>query len=201
MDQEHKFLTAPVAIIIAGIIIAGAILISSGTIKLQNPSKTNTAANTTPAPTNTAAIPIIASGPASVAPTAPGVKTFLEKANAEICKEDNKPIVYLFSTTWCPHCQWVNDTFNKVAKEYVNSGKIKAYHWEIDIKDDTLTTAKETEVPAKDLAIYQEFNPGGSIPTFVLGCKYFRVGNGYEQQQDLASEETEFRAAINDLLK
>ncbi|MEK7653096.1 MAG: thioredoxin family protein [Patescibacteria group bacterium] len=133
--------------------------------------------------------------------TAAGVKTFSAKKGATICQEDGKPVIYLFSTTWCPHCQWISDTFDATVKKYVDEGKIVAYHWELDTNDNTLTSAKETQIPAEATAIYQEFNPQGSIPTFVFGCKYFRVGNGYEQQQDLAAEKAEFEAAINDLLK
>lgn len=139
----------------------------------------------------------LAQDPANV----PGVATFSEKKGAEICREDGKPVVYLFSTTWCPHCQWISQTFDDVVKKYVDEGKIVAYHWEVDTYDNTLTPQKETVVPAKDLAIYKEFNPGGSIPTFVFGCKYSRIGNGYEQKQDLNAEIAEFEALINDLIK
>ena len=51
------------------------------------------------------------------------------------------------------------------------------------------------------MAIFKEFNPQGSIPTFVFGCKYYRVGNGYEQQDDKAAEEAEFRAVFDELVK
>ncbi|MDO8668676.1 MAG: thioredoxin domain-containing protein [Candidatus Buchananbacteria bacterium] len=138
-----------------------------------------------------------AQNPANVA----GVATFSEKAGAEICKEDGKPVVYLFSTTWCPHCQWIKDAFDEVVKKYVEAGKIVAYHWEVDINDNALTPEKESVVPAKDLAIYREFNPGGSIPTFVFGCKYSRIGNGFEQQDDLNAEKSEFEALIKDIIK
>ncbi len=142
----------------------------------------------------------VEAGPATEAITVTGVTTFSQKAGAEICKEDGKPVVYLFSTTWCPHCTWIKDTFDKVAKEYVNKGLIVARHWEIDTNDDTLTPAVETTVPADQMAVYSEFNPQGSIPTFVFGCKYFRIGNGFESQQDLASEEKEFRALFDNLI-
>ena len=127
--------------------------------------------------------------------------TFAVKSDAEICTEDGKPVIYLFSTTWCPHCKWITETFESTVQEYVDAGQIVARHWEIDINDDTLTDEAETEVPAEQLAVYKEFNPGGSIPTFVFGCKYSRIGNGYEQQQDLEAEESEFRAVIEKLLE
>ena len=124
--------------------------------------------------------------------------TFTATGN-QPCSENGKPLVMLFSTTWCPHCQWIKDTFDSTAKSY--GDKIAAYHWEIDTGDNTLTDAAETKVPAELLAYYQKYNPKGSIPTFVFGCEYTRIGNGYERQGDLAAEENEFRAIIDGLVK
>lgn len=140
-------------------------------------------------------------GPEIEPVTTAGIETFYQKKDATICKENGKPVVYLFSTTWCPHCEWVSETFDKVVKKYVADGKIVAYHWELDINDNTLTPAKESSVPAEAQAVYQEFNPNGSIPTFVIGCKYFRVGNGHEAANDLVAEEKELKAAIDAVLK
>ena len=136
-------------------------------------------------------------------PTEPveAVGTFSVKNDAEICTEDGKPVVYLFSTTWCPHCKWITETFESTVQKYIDSGDIVAYHWEIDINDDTLTEAEEGEVPQEHLAVYQEFNPRGSIPTFVFGCKYYRIGNGYERSGSLDDEEAEFKQVIDSLLE
>ncbi|MBU2101070.1 thioredoxin family protein [Candidatus Micrarchaeota archaeon] len=127
------------------------------------------------------------------------IKTFSAK-DGSACLEDGKPVIRLFSTTWCPHCVWIKDTFDSVVKEYVDSGKIIAYHWELDTGDNTLTEEVETVVPDSETAIYREFNPKATIPTFVFGCKYSRVGNGFESSKDLVSEEKEFKAVIETLL-
>jgi len=127
------------------------------------------------------------------------VLTF-EMQDDELCAEDGKPLVILFSTTWCPHCKWITDTFESVVKEYVDQGLIAAYHWEIDINDDTLTEEIETVVNPDHMALYTKYNPKGSIPTFVFGCQYTRIGNGYESQDDLAAEEAEFRTVIEALV-
>ncbi len=198
MDQPKPFLTPSVAIVIGSIVISLAILVGTGTISLQNNVKgvKTTTVDNKPAPTTQQNNQSVA----TVTPTNPKIKTFSEKKDAQILKEDGKPVIYLFSTTWCPHCQWIKETFDKVAKEYVDAGEIKAYHWEIDTNDNTLTEAKEDKVPEKDMVVYQEFNPQGSIPTFVFGGKYFRTGNGYEKEKDLVLEEAEFRAVIEDLI-
>jgi len=70
----------------------------------------------------------------------------------------------------------------------------------LDTGDNTLTQTVETYVPEEEKKIYSEFNPGNTIPTFVFGCKYYRIGNGYEAENDLVSEKREFIAVINALL-
>jgi thiol-disulfide isomerase/thioredoxin len=121
--------------------------------------------------------------------------------NAQICVEDGKPVIFLFSITGCPNCKWIKSTFDETVKEYVGSGKIIARHWELDTKDDSLTAGVETSVPESDFAVYKAFNPRDTVPTFVFGCKYYRVGGGYEKQNDLDSEEREFRMVIEHLIE
>jgi thiol-disulfide isomerase/thioredoxin len=125
--------------------------------------------------------------------------TFLE-VNEPVCKENGKVAIYMFSTSWCPHCQWAKPIFEKAAKEYIAKGKIVAHNWELDTNDDTLTTVKETAIPANASALYEKYNPQGSIPTFIFGCKYYRVGTGNERTGDKAAEEKEFRDLIDKLL-
>jgi thiol-disulfide isomerase/thioredoxin len=128
------------------------------------------------------------------------IKTF-QVVDGPVETVNGKPVIRLFSTTWCPHCQWIKSTYDSIVKEYADQGKIVAYHWELDTKDNTLTPEVEGSVPASEMAVYQKFNPGGSIPTFVLGGKYYRVGNGYEQEQNLTLEEKELRAVIDELIR
>ena len=128
-----------------------------------------------------------------------GIMSF-ESVSGDICREDGKPIIRLFSTTWCPHCQWIADTFDDVVQMYVDDGLIVAHHWELDIGDDTLTSQVEQAVPDDEIAVFLEFNPQESIPTFVFGCKYYRIGTAYERENDLDSEAAEFKAVIEALL-
>ncbi len=121
--------------------------------------------------------------------------------NEQICLENGKPLILLFSTTNCPHCVWIKPTFDNTVAEYVKSGKIFARHWEVNINDDTLTPEAETMIPDSDLKLYYSFNPGKTVPTFIFGCKYYRVGTGYERQKDLTLEEKEFREIIEHLIE
>jgi len=206
MEEQNKGINQQFLLgLFAGVAVVAVIgMIIMGVVLISNQSKSGSVAgvlDTSGTNEDKTQQQETAQGPEIETVTAPGIETFYQKKNATICKEGGKPIVYLFSTTWCPHCQWVKDTFDKVVKEYVKAGKIVAYHWELDTNDNTLTSAKESSVPVKDKAVYQEFNPSGSIPTFVIGCKYFRIGNGHEAANDLAAEEKELRAAIDAVLK
>lgn len=156
---------------------------------------------TTGTPAATAPLKSAPTAPAATATAVPASSiTTFQTTNGTVCKEGGKPVIRLFSTTWCPHCNWIQSTFDSVVSEYVSAGKIAAYHWELDTGDNTLTSATETSVPQSEMQVYQTFNPRGSIPTFVFGCKYYRVGNGHERENNLTAEEAEFRAVIETLL-
>jgi len=198
--MEDKYLI-PIAVLVAATLVAGALIYSKVNPGQQQAKITpDQTANDTQDTNqnnnqNTQPTPVLATG-------IPEVTSFAVKDDKQICKEDGKPVIYLFSTTWCPHCVWVKPIFDKIAKEYVSQGKIKAYHWELDTNDNSLTDAVETSVPQDQNAIYKEFNPTGSIPTFVFGCKYYRVGNGpgRETSNDTAAEEKELRALFDYLI-
>ena len=123
-------------------------------------------------------------------------KTFKETKD-DVCKEGDKPVIRLFSTTNCPKCMWVKGIFDSVAKEYLAEGKIEAYHWELDTGDNALTEKIEDGIPKAELVVFQKYNPESTVPTFIFGCKYVRIGIGYED--DINSEESEFRAIIEEL--
>ena len=129
------------------------------------------------------------------------IKTFKEEEEDAVCTKGGKPIIRLFSTTQCQSCMWIKGTYDKVAKEYINEGKIVAYHWDLKAEDDTLTGEVEGSVPESEMAVYGQFSPEGFVPTFVFGCRYYRVGAGYEMEGNLSKEEDEFRAVIEKLIE
>lgn len=111
-----------------------------------------------------------------------------EKLSDTPCLENGKPIIRYFSTTWCPHCKWVNPIFNDVMQEY--GDKIIVRHYEIDI-----STPSELE-----MAEFKKFSPNGNIPAYSFACQYYRIGNSFESTNDINAEKTEFRRVINLLL-
>ncbi|MEM5772503.1 MAG: hypothetical protein QXO19_01120 [Candidatus Aenigmatarchaeota archaeon] len=118
-----------------------------------------------------------------------------------ICTENGKPIIRMFSTSFCPHCTWAGPAFDKIAKEYVDKGLIVAYHWDLDTKDNLLTLTKEGDIPNSEIEIYKKFNPEYTVPTYIFGCRYYRIGNAFERENNLTAEEEEFRAVIEEILK
>jgi thiol-disulfide isomerase/thioredoxin len=115
-----------------------------------------------------------------------------------ICTENGKPIIRLYSTSGCGHCSWVKPAFNDVVDDYSN--RIVAHNWVLDKEDDALTPQDEDGIPPREYDIYDTFNPANTVPTFVFGCKYYRVGTAYEREDNLAAERSEFRNVIDALL-
>jgi len=94
---------------------------------------------------------------------------FKEAAGTEICKENEKPIVYFFGSENCPHCTWEHPILKEVADQFGDS---------IIFKENI-----DTDV---DQDLFLKYSPQGSIPAIVVGCKYYRVGSG-----EGSGEETE----------
>ncbi len=131
---------------------------------------------------------------------AAGFPSFIDNGG-EICTIDGKPVIRMYSTTTCPHCSWIKGTFDDMAREYVSQGKLAAMHWELDVRDDSLTLQKENSIPQEEIDLFLSNSNGGGVPTYVMGCRYSRLGNAHEGQGGLPAEEAEFRALIEHLIK
>lgn len=93
----------------------------------------------------------------------------------EICKKDEKPIVYFFGSESCPHCTWEHPILQKVVDKFKEN---------IDFRDNV-----DSE---NDMDIFSRYSTG-SIPTLILGCKYYRVGSGEQAGEE---EETKILTAL-----
>lgn len=120
------------------------------------------------------------------------IETFTE-TKEEICKEDGKIIIRLFSTTKNKASNWISSTFDDLAKDNKN---IILYHWQLDTGDNTLTATKEKGIPKKEVELFKKLNPKSTVPTYVFGCKYVRTGNAFDS---LEEEKAEFDAVIEQL--
>jgi hypothetical protein len=128
----------------------------------------------------------------------PLIRTFTDKGGA-VCRSGGKPIIRVYSKLECEHCQWSGPMFDRVAREYADEGLIVAHHWVFDTNDDILTDGQEKEMPALE---YDTFLIGNSttVPYFSFGCRFTRIGNGYQIQKRPDKEESEYRAVIEHLI-
>jgi len=85
---------------------------------------------------------------------------FYLKEDAEIITEDGKPIVYLFTSSTCPHCEWEKPVLQAVIDSFEGNVILK-------VREDT----------TEDQDVYNKFGQGG-VPLVVLGGKYYREGAG-----------------------
>jgi len=93
----------------------------------------------------------------------------------DLCQENSKPIVYFFGSSSCPHCIWEHPIVEKVANSF---GDLVSFHSNIEFETDQNVFGKYST---------------GSIPTLVLGCKYYRVGSGESSGEE---EETKNLTAL-----
>ncbi len=93
----------------------------------------------------------------------------------DVCKENDKPIVYFFGSKSCHHCMWEKPVMESVIAKF---GDKISFHSNIDTD--------------KDKEIFSKYSTGG-VPTLVLGCKYYRVGSGENAGQD---QETKVLTAL-----
>lgn len=113
----------------------------------------------------------------------------------EICKEQEKPVVYYFGSKSCPHCQWEKPILERVVSKF----------------QDKILFVDNTDTD-KNQDVFSKYSTGG-IPTLVFGCKYYRVGSGEgigEGEEEMAltalmckltdSEQTESCAAVQELI-
>lgn len=124
------------------------------------------------------------------------------KSGRDACtNEKGRPVVLLFSSSSCSHCEWVGEIFDPIVKAYMADGLIEAHHYDINTGDDLLTAEVETQIPPDYLQLKTDGDPRGLIPYFNFGCKYERVGNGHEKTDDAAAEGEEFCTVIETLIQ
>lgn len=112
-----------------------------------------------------------------------------------------QPVVFLFSSSLCSHCEWLGKIFDVIVANYVEEGKIEAHHYDVLSNDDLFTEAIETEIPEAILDLYHRGSPKDLVPYLNFSCKYERVGNGYEDKQDTEAEGREIMEVIDTLIK
>ena len=95
----------------------------------------------------------------------------------EICMEDEKPIIYFFGSDGCGHCKWEHPVIANVTSQF----------------EDYISLHDNMNNFTADQKIFGKYNPRGSVPTLVLGCKYYRVGAGASMGEE---QETKVLTAL-----
>lgn len=126
--------------------------------------------------------------------------TFKLDNQSRICTRGTRIIVRMYSNTTCEECIWVRDIYDKVVKEWTERGEIYPIRWEIDLEDNALTREKEEGIPPPEMHLFRRYSPEKKVPTFLIGCKYYREGTGYYETQDTVAEERELQKVISDLV-
>jgi thiol-disulfide isomerase/thioredoxin len=90
-----------------------------------------------------------------------------------ICLEKDKPVIYYFGSSTCPHCRWEHPIIKKATDKF--SGLI-SFHDNMDSQN--------------DLEIFTKYNDihSGYIPFLVFGCKYVRLGSGENVGEEIEME-------------
>ncbi len=127
----------------------------------------------------------------------PSFKTF-EDLGGSICALDGKPIIRMYSKDTCDHCKWSKPLFKEVMAEY--GGAVVAHIWEFGSEDDMMTADVEGLIPSGEQDVFFSSKASGTVPYFVFGCRFVRVGNGYYIQGRADLEKEEMRQIVNYLL-
>lgn len=91
----------------------------------------------------------------------------------DLCKtEDGRLIVHYFGMRGCQHCEFLKEPFRTASGIFANKSLIEVHDWgELN---------ESTKLTPEDAAIFDNFSNGHSVPTIVIGCRYYRIGAPFE---------------------
>ena len=89
-----------------------------------------------------------------------------------VCEEGGKPIIRMYASSSCPTCPQMATLLQTLGQ---NDFVMKV--WELDTGDNLDTVETESSLTKEEFAILRQYNPGGKVPAYVLGCRYVRLGN------------------------
>lgn len=120
------------------------------------------------------------------------LKSF-EATGDELC-DIEKPLMRLYTTSWCETCNSTGMIFKNLTKRYAEEGSISTFHWVLDTGDNLLTSKKENGIPEKEVLLFKKYSPDNLVPTIVAGCKYKMIGSFS------SGDEEEFKAILTELI-
>ncbi|MBN1386556.1 peptidylprolyl isomerase [Candidatus Woesearchaeota archaeon] len=127
--------------------------------------------------------------------------TTFQQVDPSVCTdEDNRTIVRLYTVSYQEASQFAEAAFRQALERFDRSGELSAYVWQVDTNDDVMTPELESAIPQEELDLFRKYNPGNSVPAYLIGCKYLRIGNGHWENKDMASETLEIEAMFDEII-
>jgi hypothetical protein len=101
-----------------------------------------------------------------------------KETGKELCEEDGKKIVRLYTSKECEPCEWISQTFKEVSVELSELGSF--YNWDLSTGDNLLTEEIESAIPKAEWDLFKEVNPQMGLPLYIVGCESSKTGTSFE---------------------
>jgi len=101
---------------------------------------------------------------------------YTETTEATCKTADGKLIVRFYGATYCPHCTWEKPVFNGAVSKFNETVDERLYMLDADVVSDD------------EVTLWQRYNSAGSVPTIIIGCKYYRIGSGESIGEDAEAD-------------
>jgi foldase protein PrsA len=95
----------------------------------------------------------------------------------EICMENNVPLVRIYVSSSCVACKDIESSFIDLVDSYNVNAKVI----ELDTGDDLITMDIESKLSKTDYELLKKYDSKGAVPSYIIGCKYVRIGNAYKE--------------------
>jgi hypothetical protein len=99
---------------------------------------------------------------------------FKKLNDVEVCSENGKPLVYFFGLNTSDGSNWEYPIFKDVASKFKDS---------ISFHDNYLSD----NGLSNDQDVFSKYSTG-DIPVLIVGCKYYRIGDGQSQGEEKEKE-------------
>lgn len=119
-------------------------------------------------------------------------------SDEQVCMEDGKPLIRIFTLSTCEECAVVVDgLFSELAN---SKDGLSSHIYELDTGDDLMTEEVETAIPSSEVAYFKSISPNNLAPAYSFGCAYTRIGHKSQPPLDIDGEMAEFSSVIGALL-
>ncbi|MCK5282706.1 MAG: peptidylprolyl isomerase [Nanoarchaeota archaeon] len=123
------------------------------------------------------------------------IENEFKETSDEICTEDEKPIIRMYTSSTCEKCRDIEIAFRNTVQTY----DVVVKEWELDTGDNLYTSEIETSMTSSEYELLKKYNPSFAVPAYVFGCRYVRIGNAFAEP-DYLEEEKIFMETIERII-